>query len=173
MIAIWMLVIAMVLLLGVAGVVTYRTQLRREQAEVSPLWLSQFSLARYWPMERLLSEVDLRFLETRPGFRPEMAREFRRQRHQAFRAYLEALETDFRRLHTAARQILAEWPEDNPQLASLLLSAQWRFEVVLLRLKWRLVLWQFGLEAPSMQPLFAVLDSLQTGAKLAIRPSAA
>jgi hypothetical protein len=37
-------------------------------------WLDSFSVARYRPMERLLSEADYEFLAAQPGYDPSIAR---------------------------------------------------------------------------------------------------
>ena len=58
--------------------------------------LAELSVDRYRPMLRLLNDDDLRFLRVQPGFTPDMARSYARQRCKIFRGYLKCLETDFR-----------------------------------------------------------------------------
>jgi hypothetical protein len=86
-----------------------------------------FSAARYEPMARLMSDEDLQFLKTQPGFRPEIGKKFIRERRRIFRLYLQELAADFHRLHAHARVIVASLPADHSPLVGMLLRQQLRF----------------------------------------------
>jgi hypothetical protein len=87
----------------------------------------EFSLARYEPMARLMSEEDYLFLKAQPGFRPQTGKKFMRERRRIFRLYLEELAGDFHRLHAQARLIVAGLPADHAPLIGMLLRQQVRF----------------------------------------------
>ena len=72
---------------------------------VDPDWLGSFSVATYRPMERLLSEDDIRFLKSQPGYEPNMEKVLRSDRRKIFRTYLRSLGRDFNRLHLALRLV--------------------------------------------------------------------
>src|SRR5688500_7728052 len=88
-------------------------------------WLDKFSVARYRPMERLLSDDDYEFLSAQPGYDPSIARRLKSERRQIFRIYLRHLSEDFSRLHHAARLMLIYSPEDRPELARTLMLQRW------------------------------------------------
>lgn len=87
----------------------------------------EFSAARYAPMAGLLNEADLDFLKSQPGFRPEMAKKFSRERRRIFRLYLQELAKDFHRLHAQARIVAASLPADHSPLIGMLIRQQIRF----------------------------------------------
>src|SRR5215471_17551322 len=82
---------------------------------------TQYSLARYEPMGKLLREEDFRFLASQAGYRPEIGANLRRERRRIFRLYLRELSNDFHRLHAEARLIVAASPADHSELVALLL----------------------------------------------------
>lgn len=88
---------------------------------------ADFSMARYEPMTRLMSDEDLLFLESQPGFRPEIGKRFVRERRRVFRLYLKELKRDFKRLHAYAREMVASMPADHAPLVGLLIRQQARF----------------------------------------------
>ena len=87
----------------------------------------EFSLARYEPMARLMSDEDLSFLKAQPGYRPEMGRKFSRERRRIFRLYLQELACDFHRLHARARVIAAGLAAEHAPVVGMLLRQQCRF----------------------------------------------
>ncbi len=62
---------------------------------VSVDWINDLSIARYRPMERLLSEEDYWFLANQPGFDKRMLRRIRSERRKVFRGYLASLSQRF------------------------------------------------------------------------------
>ena len=103
-----------------------------------------FSLARYEPMKRLLSEEDFQFLKRRPGMQPAMVRRLRAQRRKVFRAYLTELASDFNRLHRDARLMVATAPAEYSELVGLLMGLQMRFWSALAGVELRLTVHALG-----------------------------
>lgn len=105
---------------------------------------AEFSLARYEPMGRLLSNEDLLFLKAQPGFRPEIGKKFLRERRRIFRLYLQELVRDFNRLHAHARFIAASLPAEHAGMVGVLLRTQLRFWFEIAALEMRLSLSGIG-----------------------------
>src|SRR5688500_15536009 len=90
--------------LAVVLIIAFAALLRRVLAPPKPVegdagaWLDSFSISRYRPMERLLSEDDYEFLAAQPGYEPSIARNLRKQRRRVFRTYLQQVSRDFARL---------------------------------------------------------------------------
>jgi hypothetical protein len=108
----------------VLHLLSYRSSRASEGSASDP---AEFSIARYEPMARLMSDEDLVFLKSQPGFRPEIGRKFSRERRRIFRLYLQELAGDFHRLHAHARAIVSTLPADNSPLVGMLLRQQVRF----------------------------------------------
>jgi hypothetical protein len=119
----------------------------------------EFSLARYEPMARLMSEEDLLFLKAQPGYRPEMGKAFSRERRRIFRLYLEELAADFHRLHAHAREVVASLPADHSPLVGMLLRQQVRFWYEMAAVEARLSLDWMGIGAIDARGL---IESLAT-----------
>jgi len=100
----------------------------------------EFSPARYEPMARLMSDEDLLFLRSQPGFRPEIGKKFSRDRRRIFRMYLQELARDFHRLHAHAREVAASLPADHAPLVGMLIRQQMRFWFEMTAIEMRLSL---------------------------------
>jgi len=112
-----------VLLLAVVLVALFRKVFAPARAEdVDPVWLHEFDVETYRPMERLLDPDDYEFLEKQDGYRPGMARELRKKRQRILRQYLQGLGRDFDRLHRTARLLVLYAPSDQPELVRELLK---------------------------------------------------
>ena len=98
----------------------------------------EFSLDRYEPMARLLSEEDLRFVKAQRGYTPEIGKMFSRERRRLFRLYLKDLSQDFRLLHRRARVIAASLPVESAALVGKLMKQQLRFRYEMLALQLKL-----------------------------------
>lgn len=103
---------------------SYRSSKVEENLARNPV---EFSVARYEPMLRLLSEDDLLFLKSQPGYRPDMGKKFTRERRRIFRLYLQELACDFHSLHAHARAVVASLPADHSPLVGMLMRQQVRF----------------------------------------------
>ncbi len=129
---------------------------------VSSEWLSRFSVARYRPLGRLLSQDDYRFLEQQKGYHPRIARRLRRERVKVFRAYLHCISSDFRRLEAAINLCMVSAPQDRPELASALLIRRFHFACALALAQWRLLLYRLGLGSVDVRDLVSSLDGMRS-----------
>jgi hypothetical protein len=111
---------------------------------------ADFTLSRYEPMARLMTEEDLLFLRSQPGFRPEMAKSFIRDRRRIFRLYLKELAGDFHRLHMHARVAVASLPSEHSPLVGMLIRQQVRFWYEMAAVEIHLSLASMGLGAGSL-----------------------
>lgn len=125
---------------------------------VDPEWLRTFSPAMYRPMMRLLSEHDVEFLKTQPGYRPGMEKQLRRERQRLFRTYLQSLARDFNRLDRALRLVLPEIEEDQPELAKELIFQKIRFFWLLGLAHLQLKLYALGLGTVDVSRLLATVE---------------
>jgi hypothetical protein len=132
---------------------------------VDPEWLKNFSVARYRPVERLLSEEDVEFLKSQPGYLPGMEKALRSGRRRIFRAYLRTLARDFNRLHLALRLALLESPIDRPDLATVLLQQKLTFFLALAAVHLRLGLHTLGIGTVDVRGLVSTVDRMQAELK--------
>jgi hypothetical protein len=124
-----------------------------------------FSLTRYEPMKRLLSEEDFEFLKRLPGIRPAMVRRMRAQRRKVFRAYLCELASDFNRLHRDARLLLAAAPEEYADLVAVLMGVQMRFWTALASTEIRLTAHAVGMGNIDVSRLLGPLEALSAAVR--------
>ena len=106
---------------------------RCEMTEITPEWLKNFSVSAYYPMQGLLSDEDFHFLVRQPGFDFSLYRKLRRERLLIFHQYSRRLVSDFNRLHTAARLLIARGQEDRSELMVRLFKLKIRFSVAVLQ----------------------------------------
>jgi hypothetical protein len=133
---------------------------------------AEFCLARYEPMARLLSEEDLEFLKTQPGFRPEIGKKFRRDRRRIFRLYLQQLARDFHHLHAHARAVVASLPAEHSALVGVLLRGQLRFWYEITSLEMRLTLSALGVSVDA-RALVEAIGAMQAEIHRLSTPTAA
>jgi hypothetical protein len=81
----------------------------------------------YAPMERLLSKSDLVFLESQPGYRPEIGRRLMAERRRIFRAYLRTLVRDFNQLIGIGKLMIVYSNQDQQEFARSLGRQQIKF----------------------------------------------
>jgi len=148
--------------LGCALALLFQRLLSASRCElVSTEWLSRFSVARYRPLERLLSHEDYHFLEKQKGYHPRIVRRLRGERIKVFRAYLKCISSDFRRLEAVLGSWMALAPEDRPDLAKALLRRRLLFAFAVLRVRGHLLLYGFGLDADDVHRLVGSLDDMR------------
>jgi hypothetical protein len=143
----------------------------RGAAPVAPAdlnWVEEFSIAKYGPMQRLLSEDDLVFLSRQPGFRPEMATRLRQERLRVFRIYLRSLRRDFDRLYFAAKEAVLNSPE-GVDLCGALARHRAIFLYAMACVRMRLVLYRFGWSGVDVSTLLGTMDEIMTDVR-ALRP---
>jgi hypothetical protein len=128
---------------------------------VSAEWLGRFSVAKYRPMERLLSPADFCFLSAQKGYRSKAARRLRRERVRAYRGYLKCLRADYRKLEAAVSLSMAHSPKDRPEMALDLLKRRLRFQAALAAAQCRLILFALNVTWGAQPRLADNLDDLR------------
>lgn len=128
---------------------------------VSVDWINDLSVARYRPMERLLSEEDFRFLASQPGFSKKMLRRLRSERRKVFRGYLACLSRDFALVGAALRLMMMYSTQDRPDLAGILYKQQALFVFGMLGVQWRLALHACGLGTVDVSNLVHAMDFMR------------
>ena len=100
--------VAGVIAIAASFALLIRLKIAQQDANVDlAAWLELFSLDVYAPLDHLLcDERDFAFLAAQPGYRPEIARQLRREHRAIAREYLHSLTADFRRLVEAKEQAL-------------------------------------------------------------------
>jgi hypothetical protein len=125
-------------------------------------WLEDFSIAKYRPMQRLLSENDYEFLAAQAGFDAKIAKRLRSERRKIFRAYLRNMTLDFHRLHLAAKMLAAYGTEDRSELASKLVTQRFQFFGALALVQVRLAFHSVGIGTVEVHNLIGSLESLRS-----------
>src|ERR1017187_5125888 len=128
---------------------------------VSVDWINDLSIARYRPMERLLSDEDYRFLAEQPGVSKKMVRRLRSERRKIFRGYLACLSKDFSLVGAALRLMMMYSAQDRSDLAGILYKQQALFAFGLLAVQWRLVLHACGLGTVDVRGLVRAMESMR------------
>jgi hypothetical protein len=122
---------------------------------------SPLSLRRYSVLTRLAGDEDERFLRTLPGFKEEMLSRLRSERRVILRMYLRELTADFRRLHRAARLMVAAAPQEHADLVGVLMRQQITFWRCLAGIESRLALKPLGLPRVDTSRLLQVVEALR------------
>ena len=128
---------------------------------VTTEWLSELSAERYRPMARLLDRSDFEFLRAQKGYKPEMGKRLRRQRAEAFRGYLQLLESDFNRVATALHLIVAHSTHDRPELAGALLYQRFTFVCRMAEAHLRVALFRLGWDGVDAAELIGIFDGMR------------
>jgi hypothetical protein len=124
-------------------------------------WSKDFSINKYRPMERLFLEEDYEFLQSQPGYDPQIAKKLRADRRRIFRHYLRCLSRDFDRLYMVAKFVLLHSPQDRPDLAAALLKQRALFQYAMALVHCRLVLHALGLGTVDARHLVGALDAMR------------
>lgn len=153
--------------IGVVGsivflVLLYRLYARSEQGQRSegfdPEWFENFSAFRYLPMRRLLSGTDEAFLQRQKLGGQETLRQFRAERRQIFRLYLQDLQADFSRLSLGAKHAILNASEDQSEHVNTLVRLEWRFRKLVWRAEVALLIHACGWQPADVSGL---VDALQ------------
>jgi hypothetical protein len=134
---------------------------RKRSIEYCPEWLEDFSISKYRPMLRLLSEDDYEFLESQAGYQGKIASQLRAERRKVFRAYLRNLIRDFHRLQHVAKLMALCASQDRPELAAALLKQRVTFTWAVFAVRVRLALHTVGIGAVDVRNLIGSLDHLR------------
>jgi hypothetical protein len=125
---------------GLGGLLWMLTRVRSNSRQTVLSPPRPFEAKSYLPMERLLSGSDVEFLRGQPGFRPPMEKRIRSARRAIFRAYLKALQRDFRALHLAVTNLVLAAPVDQSPLLAELFRENRRFQMMVWHAQFGLVL---------------------------------
>jgi hypothetical protein len=136
-----------------AGGAMLGRSLMRYRGVEEAVQMREFALARYAPMAHLAGDQDLEFLRKLPGYKPEMGRQFVRERRRLFRLYLKELAADFNVLHKAARQMIAHAPEEHADLVGILARHQMTFWRRLAVIEVQMALVPLGAHLPDVERL--------------------
>jgi|ERR1051325_9643868 hypothetical protein len=123
--------------------------------------MREFDLRHYRPMLRLVEQEDAIFLESQPGYRPEIGRAWKRARRRVLRMYLRGLSRDFHRLHAEARRMIAGAAAEHSHLVGVLFRLKWEFWRVRTVVEFRLILHRLNIGRPDLQPLIDLLQEMQ------------
>lgn len=134
---------------------------REVEAQADLGWSSEFSIAKYRPMERLFLEEDYDFLAAQPGFHPKIYRKLQSERRRVFRHYLRCVQRDFGRLSTAAKTLLLAAPQDRPDLARAILKQRLLFGYAMWTVRFRLQLQTLGLGSVDVRRLVATMEGMR------------
>jgi hypothetical protein len=153
---------ALAVLAAVAFLLLFRSvRARAEAAQTDLGWSSEFSIAKYRPMERLFLEEDYDFLAAQPGFHPKIYGKLQTERRRIFRHYLRCLRKDFNRLSTAAKTLMLMAPQDRPDLARNILKQRLMFNWALCGVEVRLALQALGLGTVDVRGLVGAMESMR------------
>ncbi len=149
-------------ILAVAFVVVFRRLISRDRDALADLeWSSEFSVAKYRPMERLFLEEDYDFLAAQPGFHPKIYRKLQAERRRVFRHYLRCLRRDFDRLFHAAKLLMISAPSDRPDLASAIVKQRLAFQFAMANVEVRLVLQSLGIGTVDVRRLVDAVEGMR------------
>jgi hypothetical protein len=128
---------------------------------VTAEWINELSTDRYRPMARLLDSEDIKFLRSQPGYTRKMEARLRALRCQIFRGYLRCLNSDFQRVATALKIVMTQSQHDRPDLAAVLIHRQVQFALGMQAVRFRLVLFQFGIGGVDVAALLGTFDFMR------------
>jgi len=161
--------------LGVAvlGPVVFRLFQPCSFNEIPREWLEDFKPSSYYPMQRLLSDEDFRFLARQPGFDLSLYRKLKRERLLIFREYLRRLILDFNRLYTVTRTLISHQPEDHSELAVRLVKLRVKFMFSVLSAECSYVLCCLGVKTIVATAMLARLEEMSSEFVRVSRPQTA
>ncbi len=153
---------AIVVAVIAAFVLVFRKLISRDKDAIADLeWSSEFSVAKYRPMERLFLEEDYDFLAAQPGFHPKIYRKLQAERRRVFRHYLRCLRRDFDRLFNAAKLLMVNAPSDRPDLASALVKQRLGFQFAMFNVELRLLLQGMGIGTVDVRGLVDAVEGMR------------
>jgi hypothetical protein len=157
-------VMSVAAILAVALGVLFRRMASRYNASSSPAeWLTDFSVAAYAPMERLLDERDFAFIAAQAGYAPGIVRRLRAERKEIFKGYLRRLVRDFNQLHAIAKLMIVYGDEDRLDFARSVWRRQITFYVAVSMLRCRLALYPMITGSWDVGNLVGALENMRDG----------
>ena len=116
---------------------------------------------RFETMERLLSKEDFLFLQTMPGYKPEIGARWRRDQRRVFRFYLDELVFQFLDLHASAKAMLAHAPSEASSMVGTLMLQKMAFWRELAFLETKLALESAGIGSVDAKPLLRLVTEMR------------
>jgi hypothetical protein len=116
---------------------------------------------RYRPMMRLLDGEDFEFLRSQAGITSRDLARLRTQRCRIFGGYLRSLREDFNRVSMALKVVITESGHDRPDLARELLRHQAQFVLTMMRVRFQLVLFRWGIGHVEASRLVKLFDGMR------------
>ena len=144
----------------------FRALAARPVQNFSAEWLNTFSLESYAPMERLLDHRDLEFLQSQPGYRPDIGKHLMEERRRIFGDYLLLLIRDFNQLIAVGKIMLVYSQQDRPDLARTLWRQQLAFYFAVSAIRCKLALYPFGWPAVDVHRLTEALAAMRDQVQL-------
>ncbi len=133
------------------------TEIRRRESGSDKLSLEAY----YRPMRHMLDPVELERARALERISPEQWKEFRTQRIQAFRTYLNDLKVDFRRLEFKLRYMALAGTAEHADLVIRLNKLKAQFGLGMLLLEFRLLAFQFGVGSIEISALLDGIHQLE------------
>lgn len=113
------------------------------------------------PLLRMFSTTDAAFLETQPGYRPEIWKELRSRRAAICKGYLRRVENEFFELHRTLRLLVLTSEIDRPEISTLMMREASRFRLSLAKARFRLMLYSLGIETRPLTDLVEPLEKMR------------
>lgn len=108
-------------------------------------WLRDFNFSRYDTLTQLFHPEDFEFLESQPGYTPELSARLRSERLEIANAFLVQLEHDARLLINFANQSMANAVDDTGNFSGFVLKHEIQFGITLAILRFQLRLMEKGI----------------------------
>lgn len=160
--------------IGLSAALAWMRLRTHRETDTEALNPSGFSLERYQPMERLLSEDEFLFLTRMPGYKPEVGTKWKRERRRLFRLYLNELGCDFENLHRDVRSLIAspDAPVASSDLVGLLIKQKFVFWRAMAAIDMRLTLDAMGMGAVDARPLLRLVEAMRSELQIVTQPHA-
>jgi len=159
--------------IAVLGPVVFRLFQPCSFDEIPREWVEEFTPSSYYPMQRLLSDEDFRFLARQPGFDLSLYRKLKRERLLIFRQYLRRLIVDFNRLYTVTRTLISHQQEDHSELAMKLVKLRMKFMLSVLSAECSYVLCCMGFKTIVATAMLTRLEEMSAEFLRVARPQTA
>jgi hypothetical protein len=129
---------------------------------------------KYAMMGRLLSSRDIEFLRSENGYTEQIEAQFRKQRADVFKLYLESMQRDFDAIHAAARMMAAHGI-GGAELSGQLVQLPLTFKRTVWAARWQMFVYRQGWATPSVtvQPAVEAMFRLRNHIDLSAAAAAA
>ena len=162
----WWFIVSLTVGLGFVGLVIMRRRAGSRASATDWDWARDFSVEKYRPMQRLLSEEDQRFLKAQSGYQPSLSRTLRKDRCRIFRSYLRSLRRDFNRLYWAAKESVLYSASDETQMVQAIVRQRAIFYLALCRVELSLALYTLGVATVDVYPVLEALAALRDATRV-------